>query len=124
MLANSEAFQGGVAFLTGYEMMLGDWDMGNFEAFTMKKINSTNVAEVPDPVTTGFAILAFCLYMFLVPIVTMNLLIAIMGDSFDRVRENQVVEGRMERARVICAIESTYKWHLERKYLKHHTGFV
>ena len=114
MLANSEAFQGAVAFLTGYEMMLGDWDMGNFEAFTIKKINSTSVVEVPDPVTTGFAILAFCLYMFLVPIVTMNLLIAIMGDSYDRVRDNEAVEGRLQKAGVLADMDRTWRFWLTR----------
>jgi hypothetical protein len=114
MLANSEAFQGSMAFLTGYEMMLGDWDMGNFEAMTMKKINATTVAEVPDPVTTGFAILAFCLYMFLVPIVTMNLLIAIMGDSYDRVRDNEAVEGRLQKAEVLADMDRTWRFWLTR----------
>ena len=34
-----------------------------------------------------------------------NLLIPLMGDSYDRIRENQAVEGLITRANVICQIE-------------------
>ena len=113
MLANNEAFSGGIAFLTGYEMMLGDWDMDNFQAITIQKVNATDV-EIPNPVVTSFAIGAFCLYMFLVPIVTMNLLIAIMGDSYDRVRDNEVVEGRLQKAEVLADMDRTWGFWLAR----------
>ena len=35
--------------------------------------------------------------MIFVTVISMNLLIAIMGDAFDRVRDNQKIEGRMEK---------------------------
>ena len=46
--------------------------------------------------------------MFLVPIVTMNLLIAIMSDSYDRVRDNQRLEARLQKAMVLVDIDRTY----------------
>ena len=113
MLTKNEAFAGAFAFLTGYEMMLGDWDMENFQAVTIKKFNDTDV-EIPNPLVTSFAIGAFCLYMFLVPIVTMNLLIAIMGDSYDRVRDNEVVEGRLQKAEILADMDKTWGFWLAR----------
>ena len=56
MLANNEAFSGGIAFLTGYKMMLGDWDMNNFQAITIQKVNATDVEVLQTPVITSFAI--------------------------------------------------------------------
>ncbi len=87
--------------------------MDNFQAITIQKVNATDL-EVPNPVITSFAIGAFCLYMFLVPIVTMNLLIAIMGDSYDRVRDNEVVEGRLQKAEVLADMDRTWGFWLAR----------
>jgi len=39
-------------------------------------------------------------------IIMLNLLIAIMGDSYDRVQAKEEVEGLMERAKIICRMET------------------
>merc|ERR1712164_102666 len=60
------------------------------------------------------AITMFVLFMSLVVIVLMNLLIAIMGDSYDRVRENQFVASMSLRADTLEEIDRQYGWLLKR----------
>merc|ERR1712196_742136 len=54
------------------------------------------------------ALIAFSMYMMFGPIVTMNLLIAIMGDSYDFVRENQRLYGLKEKAKTLYDIDHTF----------------
>ena len=74
------------SFLTMFMWINGD---GNVEAFEK-----------------NYSALAY-FYIFLIisSIIMMNLLIAIMGDSFDRVREQQKVQSRIVRAQIIHGIE-------------------
>ena len=53
---------------------------------------------------SALAFLAFVLCTVIAVVIAMNLLIAIMGDSYDRVQENKAVHGRIERAEVLVAI--------------------
>ena len=53
--------------------------------------------------------MAFVLYMSLVVIILLNLLIAIMGHSYDEIREREIDEGRMEKARALVTIERTFR---------------
>ena len=46
-------------------------------------------------------------FLFFGVVVLLNLLIALMGDSYDRVRENEAVEGLLTRAAAICEIENS-----------------
>jgi len=94
LLQTEDAFQGAGALLTVFAMMLGDFDIGNFEG----NANSLGM---------------FVLYMGLVVIVLLNLLIAIMGDSYDRVRENQMVEGLKLRAETLVGMDRLYGRFLE-----------
>ena len=55
-------------------MLLGNWDVDQF----------TGASEV----TSNAALIAGCLYMFMVPIVLHEPLIAIMSDLYDRVHIN------------------------------------
>ena len=93
-------FKSWSSFLTGYDMLLGNWDIDQF-------IGASDV-------TSNAALIAGSLYMFLVPIVTMNLLIAIMSDSYDRVRDNQRLEARLQKAMVLVDIDRTYGGLLKR----------
>jgi hypothetical protein len=95
-----ETFKSWSSFLTGYGMLLGNWDIDQF----------IGASEV----TSNAALVAGSLYMFLVPIVTMNLLIAIMSDSYDRVRDNQRLEARLQKAMVLVDIDRTYGGLLSR----------
>ena len=103
MVRNNESFKGVKGpLLIGFEMLLGDWDLKNFESSYENGMTAS----------TDSALLAFTFYMIFVTVISMNLLIAIMGDAFDRVRENQRVEGRMEKARVLSEIEDNWLWLL------------
>ena len=119
--------------------MLGDWDLDAYEAVTISIDKETGeFVETPSPARKNAAIFFFILYTFIITVVLMNLLIAIMvselslhslltsfcrfsfatnmrnqtsqGDSYDRVRENQELEGRLEKARVLCDIDRTWYW--------------
>eukprot|EP00944_MAST-04C_sp_MAST-4C-sp1_P003354 g3354.t1 len=106
MVRNNEAFKGVKGpLLIGFEMLLGDWNLENFESSYENGMTAS----------TDSALLAFTFYMVFVTVISMNLLIAIMGDAFDRVRENQKVEGRMEKARVLAEIEDNWLWLLRRR---------
>ena len=96
MLPDQPRFQLPTAFLASFEMMLGAWDLEQLNGYDdMHEINRLTVLSV----------IAFVLFAVLVVLVAMNLLIAIMGDSYDRVRENQVVHGRIQRAETLVAME-------------------
>ena len=76
-------------------MMLGVWDIEQLDGFREGGIDELSV----------LALVAFVLYTVIAVVIAMNLLIAIMGDSYDRVRENQTAHGRIERAEVLVAMD-------------------
>ena len=88
------------SFLTIYMWINGDWDAGALE----KKYG---------------ALLYFYVFLLVSSIIMMNLLIAIMGDSFERVRAQQKVQTRIVLAQIIHDIERTMpknekdrsRWH-------------
>lgn len=53
----------------------------------------------------------FCLYMIAEAIVLLNLLIAIMGDTFDRVKSTEEAQLLMGRAMFIDACEASLREH-------------
>ena len=95
MLTESDLYQGIKSFFKGYTMLLGDFDVEEFQVESSKA-------------QTDSALTAFSMYMLFGPIVTMNLLIAIMGDSYDFVRENQRLYGLKEKAKTLYDIDHTF----------------
>ena len=95
MLPEQPRFQFPTGLLTAYEMMLGVWDPDQFTDYKTGDIDRLAVLSV----------ITFVLYTVFVLIVAMNLLIAIMGDSYDRVRESQTVHGRLQRAEALVAMD-------------------
>ena len=88
------------SFLSIFMWINGDWDAEAFEK--------------------NYGALAYFYgFLFLASIIMMNLLIAIMGDSFDRVREQQTVQSRIVLAQIIHEMESAMpkndksrpRWH-------------
>lgn len=55
---------------------------------------------------SGIAIFVFVLFCLCNTIILLNLLIALMADSFDRVQENALAQGRYEQALSIRQIEA------------------
>ena len=54
------------------------------------------------------AIALFQLMMGLVQLISLNLLIAIMTDSYDKVRQNTMLEAMREKAQLVLELESTW----------------
>jgi F0F1-type ATP synthase membrane subunit b/b' len=89
-MPNNRAFMDGksgplVGLLTSFEAIVGSFDMNDFE-----NLEST---------------LLFIGFMALMVIIMLNLLIAIMSDSYEKVKESEVVEARKLRAETIIAEE-------------------
>ena len=112
MVRYNDSFQGFQnPFVTLYQMLLGDWDLQDFKSYKNEDL-------LGDEILSLSALFAWGIYLLFASIVAMNLLIAIMGDAFDRVRDNQKVEGRMEKAKVLCEIDQTFLWLLRRQRKK------
>ena len=91
--------------------MLGDWDFETYEAGTIAVDPETGeFVKTPSPWRMNAAITFFVVFTFVIVVVLLNLLIAIMGDTFDRIRENQELEGRIEKARVLVDIDRSWFW--------------
>lgn len=80
----------GLSLVTTYGMMLGDFDS---QAFTSLK-------------SSFLPTLLFMFYMFIMMIVMLNLLIAIIGDSFDKIRPHQKLSFYESRCLIISDIEN------------------
>ena len=71
-----------------------------------------------DETTTGGVIAMLVFFMCFVVIVLMNMLIAIMGDSYEKVKEGETVEALRERATIIVEMEKRHPgWHKFHTYL-------
>ena len=75
-----------VGLLTSFEAIVGSFHMSDFQ----------------DSESTAF----FLLYLFGMVVIMLNLLIAIMADSYEKVKESEVVEARKLRAQTIIDEEA------------------
>ena len=57
------------------------------------------------------SIVMFVFFQFIVVVLMMNLIIAIMGDSYEMVKENETIEALHERAKVIVDMELLCETH-------------
>jgi hypothetical protein len=87
-----------------YGMMLGDIRHGWFE-------------KVPIPIV-GQCL--WIIFMFLAMILLLNLLIALMGDSYEKVQEKSKVEALRERAGLLVEMELVIEYLLGEKFLLKH----
>lgn len=78
------------AVVTVYAMMLGDFDQGAFKESSFPMLS----------------LLIFVLFMLIVAVVMFNAVIAIMSDTFSRVKEDEEASGLLERAAFILELES------------------
>jgi hypothetical protein len=72
-----------------FDMMFGSFDLQYFR-------------KASNP---PLVIAHFVLFMVIVPTVMLNALIAIMGDTFARVKQHMIAAGRLERAKIILELE-------------------
>ena len=67
---------------------------------------------------TGASVGMLCLFLFLVVVVMLNMLIAIMADSYEKVKENEKVHALHERATMVVDMELQHPgWHTFSKYM-------
>ena len=68
------------------------------------------------------SIVMFTLFQFIVVVLMMNLIIAIMGDSYEMVKENETIEALHERAKIIVDMEllCEYTQLIVDHIVKHH----
>ena len=81
-----------LSLFSSYALLLGDFDVNELE-------------ESSSFVITVFLFVGFT---FFINIIMLNLLIAIMGDIFDRIQENAVAEFLFARANILLEIEATF----------------
>ena len=132
---HNPAFFRGNAPLLVFTMMLGEFDLENYDPARVIKYkqmqNATTgetyfkiLEESPNLVSRATLIM-FIIYMIGVMIILLNLMIAIMGHSYEEIREHEIVEGRMERARSLVSIDRTFSYflqsakHIKEYYPKH-----
>jgi hypothetical protein len=63
-----------------------------------------------DNYTKKTAVAMFLLFAFFVVVLMLNLLIAIMGDAYSKVKESELVEGLHARAQLIVEHERLFPW--------------
>lgn len=73
------------SLITSFTFMLGGYDNKVFEGTSLY----------------SFSVFLSCIYMLIVSILLLNLLIALMGDSYQSVRENGLAQWRLEQAQLI-----------------------
>ena len=64
--------------------------------------------ELDESSSFGITVFLFVVFTFFINIIMLNLLIAIMGDIFDRIQENAVAEFLFARANILLEIEATF----------------
>merc|ERR1711916_194314 len=89
----------GAALLSSYRMMFGDYETAVFADENEMFPRATEQAV--------FTVL-FVLFLLVVVIILMNLLIAILSDTYTKVQENAENEWRLEQAKVIVEIETYF----------------
>ena len=80
-----------MSLFANFLLLLGDFDAEEFSASS----------------SYGLTLALFVVFMFFINIVMLNLLIAIMGDIFDRIQENAKAEFIFARAQIIIELELT-----------------
>ena len=81
----------GGSLLNSFVFMLGGFDPTAFNGLSL----------------APFAIAMSCLYMLIVSILLLNLLIALMGDSYGSVREKGLAQWKLEQAQIITEMKSS-----------------
>eukprot|EP00388_Colpodella_angusta_P035216 GDKK01035312.1.p1 GENE.GDKK01035312.1~~GDKK01035312.1.p1 ORF type:complete len:290 (+),score=62.54 GDKK01035312.1:100-870(+) len=79
------------SLLNSYVFMLGGFDPSAFEGSPLNR----------------FAIALSCFYMLIVSILLLNLLIALMGDSYGAVREKGLAQWKLEQAQIVTEMQGS-----------------
>ena len=108
LMPNRYEFRGAMSLWSVWQMVLGDV-MASSLKYKESDAWAANSNGHDWAVATAFAgTIMSGAFVFVVVTVLMNQLIALMGDSYDRVQENYVVQARISRARVIVDMMDLY----------------
>jgi WD40 repeat protein len=81
------------SLINSYVFMLGGYDPSAFEDVQLRK----------------FAVFLSAIYMLIVNILILNLLIALMGDSYGAVKEKGLAQWKLEQAQIITEMQGTMR---------------
>jgi len=86
-------------------LAVGDW--GSVMGIVVDPQNSysTRGVQPADTISPGLTNLLYVIFVFMIPIVMLNLLIAIMSDSYAAIQENSTSEFLLEKAKALAEIE-------------------
>ena len=108
LMPNRHAFKGMTSLWSVWQMVLGD-TMSSDLKFLESDVWDERGDGFDWAVATSFVGKVMSGgFVFVVVTILMNQLIALMGDSYDRVQENYVVQARISRARVIVDMMDLY----------------
>ncbi|GLC75104.1 hypothetical protein PLESTF_001594300 [Pleodorina starrii] len=85
-----------------FSVMLGDWQFD----YLIGMLEVPEPPELPNWYVPRLSVLLMSVYGILMLIVLVNLLIAIMNDTYDRIKETEEIEVLHNRARLIVDLES------------------
>jgi len=100
----------GSSILTQYRMIIGDFDISSFLS--------------PTEASQGIGIVFFIAFTLLVSIILLNLLIAIMSNSYDNIQENAKAEWLAELAEILIEIDHFFLLPSEKNNKKFFPKFV
>jgi hypothetical protein len=103
LLPDQPRFQLPMALLTSYDMMLGTWDLEQFEG---------SHDDRDGWVLTAVAVIMFVLYSLGVLVVAMNLLIAQVSATYEKARNDDHVKLRFERAEALAGMAWVFQIYL------------
>jgi hypothetical protein len=89
----------------------GDFDgvagfLGPLLTVTLAALGSFEIEDYTKKAAVGM----FLIFAFFVIVLMLNLLIAIMGDAYSKVKESELVEGLHARAKLIVEHERLFPW--------------
>ena len=95
-------------FLDGFQVAFTFGFLGELDG---DAIISHLVDGTEKDVINNFATITFYLYAMISNVILLNLLIAIMSDSYDRVKGHEAVARRLQRAKTLCDIDQIWGPH-------------
>jgi hypothetical protein len=132
LLARNPVWNGWAGYINVFQMIFGQLNQADYQTWTFdrgesiytdeyqhrndknKRLsvllgNSTEQGRHLGP-KLSYAVgqVYFVFYMVMIGIVLLNLLIAIMGHAYDKIRLKQAVRARMDRADIIAQLDSIY----------------
>ena len=117
LLSRNPLWNGWNGYIYVFQMIFGQMEMDDYwpwvfdietQAYNSSNLLESSIRDLPTNLSYYIGQVYLIAYMVMIGIVLLNLLIAIMGHSYDNIRVKQVVRARMDRADIIAQLDSTY----------------